>query len=276
MSGAEKRVYPHLLRHSFATHQLPRGMNPIQLADILGAGAPVRLTCRYPMFRNGVTLAGRERSRRREVRGYRLGAVRLRPADPWRIVSATAMGIAVLILAVGCGASLLRRQPSALYTVTTMMMIAPGKHSLIACHIMPLPLPPIGCGGVEVRGIDPFQLPGTRRFPNGTVQTATFRLVGRWDGSALVLTEPPQPPQAEPMTQAASHPQAEATQRALAAQQRVLADWDELRRQGIQILELSTDGDSVTFLVAVADRRTIQILQQRYGPVEVTGWLQPV
>lgn len=31
-----KRVYPHLLRHSFATEALRRGMNPIQLAQILG------------------------------------------------------------------------------------------------------------------------------------------------------------------------------------------------------------------------------------------------
>ena len=31
-----KRVYPHLLRHSFATTALAKGMNPIQLADILG------------------------------------------------------------------------------------------------------------------------------------------------------------------------------------------------------------------------------------------------
>lgn len=32
----EKKVHPHLLRHSFATWALTRGMNPIQLAQILG------------------------------------------------------------------------------------------------------------------------------------------------------------------------------------------------------------------------------------------------
>ncbi len=35
-AGIRKRVHPHLLRHSFATEALRRGMNPIQLAQILG------------------------------------------------------------------------------------------------------------------------------------------------------------------------------------------------------------------------------------------------
>ena len=212
------------------------------------------------------------------MRIYRPSTIGCRPAHSWWIVCATAMGIAVLLLAGACGAGPLRRQPSGLYTVTTGMMIAPGKDTLIACHIMPLPWPPIGCGGVEVRGVDALRLPGTRRYPNGTVETAKFRLVGRWDGNALVLTEPPVAAQTQsgaPRTEP-SHLPAEATKRALAAQQRVLAEWDELRRLGIRILEFSPDGDSVTFLVPVADRRTIQILEQRYGPVEVTGWLQPV
>lgn len=35
-AGINRRVYPHLLRHSFATEALRRGMNPVQLAQILG------------------------------------------------------------------------------------------------------------------------------------------------------------------------------------------------------------------------------------------------
>lgn len=35
-AGMTKRVHPHLLRHSFATEALRRGMNPVQLAQILG------------------------------------------------------------------------------------------------------------------------------------------------------------------------------------------------------------------------------------------------
>jgi site-specific recombinase XerD len=43
LAGIERRVHPHLLRHSFATHQLARGMNPIQLADILGHSSLVMI-----------------------------------------------------------------------------------------------------------------------------------------------------------------------------------------------------------------------------------------
>jgi len=35
-AGIAKRVYPHLLRHSYATHLLRKGVNPIQAKDILG------------------------------------------------------------------------------------------------------------------------------------------------------------------------------------------------------------------------------------------------
>jgi site-specific recombinase XerD len=40
-SGITKRVYPHLLRHSWMTEMLRRGMNPIQLSIIAGATVPV-------------------------------------------------------------------------------------------------------------------------------------------------------------------------------------------------------------------------------------------
>ena len=36
VAGIERRVYPHLLRHSYATWALNHGMNPILLAQVLG------------------------------------------------------------------------------------------------------------------------------------------------------------------------------------------------------------------------------------------------
>jgi site-specific recombinase XerD len=35
-AGISKRVHPHLFRHSLATELLRRGVNPIQVRDILG------------------------------------------------------------------------------------------------------------------------------------------------------------------------------------------------------------------------------------------------
>ena len=34
--GLRKRVYPHLMRHTFATWAPTRGMNPLTMAQILG------------------------------------------------------------------------------------------------------------------------------------------------------------------------------------------------------------------------------------------------
>lgn len=36
VAGIRKRVYPHLFRHLFAIWALTKGMNPVQLKDILG------------------------------------------------------------------------------------------------------------------------------------------------------------------------------------------------------------------------------------------------
>jgi integrase/recombinase XerD len=44
-AGVEKRVYPHLLRHSWMTEMLRRGMNPVQLSVIAGASMEVIAQC---------------------------------------------------------------------------------------------------------------------------------------------------------------------------------------------------------------------------------------
>lgn len=47
-----KRVHPHIFRHSFATWALSRGMNPIQLADILGHSSLVMIQRNYAHLSN--------------------------------------------------------------------------------------------------------------------------------------------------------------------------------------------------------------------------------
>ncbi|MDQ6771636.1 MAG: tyrosine-type recombinase/integrase [Candidatus Dormibacteraeota bacterium] len=46
-AGLQKRVYPHLLRHSFATRMLNRGMDPITLSRILGHSSLVMIQRTY-------------------------------------------------------------------------------------------------------------------------------------------------------------------------------------------------------------------------------------
>jgi hypothetical protein len=191
-----------------------------------------------------------------------------RSTVPWAL--ALVLAVASLL---GCG--WVTRLPSSdRYTVTTGLMLGPGQQPLTACRLTLLSLPPPGCGGVEVRGVRADQVPGARRLSNGAITTDPVRLVGRWDGAALNLTEAPRRATQSPTR--TTHLPAEATPRALAAQQRVAADWNELKRLGIHVLELSTDRDSVSFLLPVADQRTVGTLEQRYGPVLVSAWLQRI
>jgi hypothetical protein len=180
--------------------------------------------------------------------------------------------LAVGLLSLDCAGGISRIASSDRYTVTTELMLGPGNLPLTACRVMAASEPPASCSGVEVRGVDVKQVPGSRRLSNGAILTDSVRLVGMWDGSALNLTQPPH--RATPPRPPAMRVAAQATPRALAAQQRLVADWQDLQRQGLHVMECSTDGDAVVVLVPVADQRTVSELTQRYGPVVVNAWLQ--
>src|SRR2546421_3168287 len=91
----------------------------------------------------------------------------------------------VLVAAVACGGQpLFKAHGKPEYEVTTTLMQKP-RGPVVACHAIPLPDPPIGCGGITVRGFDINQGPGAHTYPNGVRSTGPVRLVGTWSGSSL-------------------------------------------------------------------------------------------
>jgi integrase len=57
-----KRVYSHLFRHSYATHMLNRGMNPIELQRILGHSSLEMISENYAHLKVGDLYAAMERA----------------------------------------------------------------------------------------------------------------------------------------------------------------------------------------------------------------------
>lgn len=179
-----------------------------------------------------------------------------------------------LLLACAGAPSWLRPPPR--YAVTAGVM-AQGR-LVRACHGSLLSLPSPMCGGVDVRGLDPRSIPGGRVQSNGILLTPAVRLVGTWDGHSLTLTEPPiraastRPPTIERCS-GPGNPRSDAS--SLPA--RISAD-ATLAARGIQLLSVGVGPcpGTVTVEVAVADAKTVSYLQDRYGEVEVAGWLQPL
>lgn len=61
----------------------------------------------------------------------------------------------------------------------------------MACYLMLQSLPPAGCGGVELRGVEMASLPGATRYPNGTLTTGPLRVTGTYADGVLTVTEQP-------------------------------------------------------------------------------------
>lgn len=191
------------------------------------------------------------------------------------------IGVALLALAVAAcaapnGHGVAEPSPLPLYTVTSTVMQAPGAPPHI-CFIEPLPSPPIGCGGPIVRGLDLNALHGLQRYRNGVVATPYVRLVGTWHDRALNLT---QPPEEASVKDATPKPQCVQTRQAVGADmppamQKVTADSALIAAHGIVMLEWGGCNDSVSIVVAVADKDAVDFLTARYGQIQVSGWLQP-
>ena len=183
---------------------------------------------------------------------------------------------AALLLAAGaCGAP---SGPTNLYTVTSDVMQKPGELPH-ACAAIPLPYPPIGCGGVDIGGLDLSAVRGVTVYRNGVRATGTIRLVGSWDGRHLNLSEPPEPRvvrDATPIPLCAQRPGTSSADPMPPVMARVKDDDALLRSNGVMVLEFGPCNGAVFFGVAVADRKTVDFLTRRYGHVEIGGWLQPV
>ena len=180
------------------------------------------------------------------------------------------------LLTIGCGTVVLAH-PAHRYTITTGLLSLKGG-PVMACHLIMLSLPPAGCSGVVVKGVDIRGLPGAHAFSNGTVETLTMRLVGRWDGQALTLTEPPVPAKPTPVapTPVQASP-APITPELVEAQRRLNDDGVNLRSRGIHVREDGFDATGLYVRLAVADRAAVDYLRTRYtAAMRVEGWLQPL
>jgi hypothetical protein len=188
---------------------------------------------------------------------------------------------ALLIASLGaCGQVAHSPSPPPLYTVTAIVMQRPGDPPR-ACAAMPLPWPPIGCGGAVVRGLDLLTMPGVTRYPNGVLSSGTLRLVGTWDGQALTLTRSPEAASTGDSTPLPLTPCTTDTVQPEPGQfapmvKKVIDDEAMLKARGIQVLEFGGCGDSVTMTVVVADPATVAFLRQRYPGAQVAGWLHQV
>jgi photosystem II stability/assembly factor-like uncharacterized protein len=144
---------------------------------------------------------------------------------------------------------------------------------------MPLPEPPIGCGGVEVANVDVASVPGVVTYRNGTVGTPIVKLTGAWDGHVVRLTEQPRPATPGESTEAKLVPQAPPIVSKESPQQVVehlKQDTSDLQKRGIIVFAFGAAADGVDMTVAVADDKTVQYLYDHYGRVYIKGWLQPL
>jgi hypothetical protein len=189
--------------------------------------------------------------------------------------------LALTVACSGCGGlqPLTTRVHGTKYTVTAPLLATPGS-PVYACYLMLNSLPPAGCSGVEVRNLGPAGIAGVAgayTYHNGIVVSPSVRLVGRWDGQALTLTDPPTPGhrQSTPRPVLGLPP---AAQGAAPTQlsQRIADDIASLRRHGVQVLEVGVGQDGVDVVLAVADARAVQALRGKYGDVHISGWLQPL
>jgi len=171
--------------------------------------------------------------------------------------------------------------PSArLYTVTAALLTVKGG-PIYACRLLEWSLPPAGCTGVQVEGVDLRAIAGVHDYGDGTLLTPTVKLVGRWGPPMLVLTEPPIPasPATQPHDLSAGTPQSFSSVMppgAAEVEHKLISDLAFLRGQGILIDAFGWDGTNLDVVLVEGSRSTADYLTSRYGPIKIEAWLQPL
>ncbi len=185
--------------------------------------------------------------------------------------------IVLALTLAACGQPFVNAGSATRYTVTASLMQRPAEPAIV-CWGMPLPDPPIGCGGPPVADLDLSTMPDAHRYRNGVVGVGTYRVVGTWRDGSLHLTEAPKPAPDNARTPLAECSQevGERSPTDVPQGQKLIADENQLRSEGILVLELYMCHDRLFAGVAVADKHTVDLLNARYGPMQVAGWLQPV
>jgi hypothetical protein len=120
----------------------------------------------------------------------------------------------------------------------------------------------------------------------GAYLTPTMKLTGTWTGSFLALTAPPTQTAAEtsPVTVWSSTVPLPVTQMqagvptaaGLRGQQALMADFPDLRRRGILVIENGFDATGLYMLVAAGDPASVDLLRSRYNVHQIDSWLHPV
>jgi hypothetical protein len=159
------------------------------------------------------------------------------------------------------------------YKVTGTLFLAPS-HSTKLCVTSTgmYSGSPYGCSGVDAHQVDIKSVP-THRYANGSIETGTIEVRGNWDGHALTVTGPPKRVSAMVWPRCASG-NLDAPYSAVA--QRIGKDWQNLRAQGILVLETMNCKAGLLVVVPVADSQTVSYLTQTYGPLEVGSWFTPI
>ncbi len=212
-------------------------------------------------------------------------------------IRATSIGLGFGLIAAGLGIlGAGSSGPAATrYEVTAELLLA-SDGQVFACYAYLQSSQSDGCGGIEVRGVDfrkisgmedfpsggqgspPLRLvgkiSGMEDFPSGGQGSPPLRLVGTWDGTALTLTESPQPADKapglpEPCQQELGF---DGAPELMAREPEV---WNGLKAHGIALLQsMPCDDTTLGITVVVADDTTVAWVASHYAAVKIAGWLR--